>query len=157
MAKKPTTQVLATNQLNPQYLKLLSFYTNPASETFNNITASGVKAGFTRSYSQNILNKKPKWFTAWMIEFGGDLTRLNRAEQVLDRVLKEDYIETAIGAFGVIIDKKTGEPMKRVNTQIMKVNLDAAKFIGETIGRNKYSRKLELVPGFSGSDVKEYD
>ncbi len=156
MAKKKTTELI-TEETDPRRLKFLSYYTNPNSETFSNIRASGVKAGFDLTYAENIGNKKPKWFTDYIVEFGGDLTMLQQAEKVIKRVLNEDYIETAIGAFGVIVDKETGKPMKRVNTQIMDKNLKAAQFIGETIGRNKYSRKLELVGGFSNSDIKEYD
>lgn len=156
MAKKNKTELI-TEETDPRRLKFLALYTNPSSPTFGNLRGSGIDAGLSAKYAENIGNKKPKWFTDYLGEFGGDLKRLEQAEKVFDRVLNEDYVETAIGAFGVIVDKETGKPMKRVNTQIMDKNLKAAQFIGETIGRNKYSKKIELVGGFSNTDVKEYD
>lgn len=156
MAKKKKMEIV-TEETDPRRLKFLAYYTNPNSETFGNMRASGIKAGLTAKYAENIGFKKPQWFIKYIEEFGGDLKRLEQAEKVLTRVLNEDYVETAIGAFGVIIDKETGQPMKRVNTQIMDKNLKAAQFIGETIGRNKYSKKVEIIGTFSPSEMKDYD
>lgn len=151
------TKELTTVELNPVYSKFLTYLTDPSSDTFGNYTKSGIKAGLSRKYSENILNKKPKWFTEWMREFGGDLRRLEKAEKVFDDVLNLDHVEDAIGAFGVIINKETGLPYKKINTQIVKEKVSVSKFMGETIGRNKYSKKIEIVGGFSNDEVKDYD
>lgn len=155
MTKDKKTELVGT--LNPQRMQFLANYTNPNSETFGNIRASGKKAGFTTLYAENIGNKKPKWFTDYLVEFGGDLRRLEKSEKVFDDVLSLEHVEDAIGAFGVIKDPETGKPYKRVNTNIIREKVKVSSFIGETIGRNKYSKKIEIVGSFSSADLKEYD
>lgn len=155
MTKAKKTKLVET--LNPQRMDFLAYYTNPTSETFGNVRASGVKAGFDVKYAENIKNKKPQWFVDYLVEFGGDLRRLEQSEKVFDDVLALEHVEDAIGAFGVIKDPETGKPYKRVNTNIIREKVKVSSFIGETIGRSKYSKKLEIVGTFSSADLKEYD
>lgn len=143
--------------VKPQQMQFLAYYTDPNSETFGNARASALKAKFSVKYADDILYKKPKWFMDYMTEFGGDLKRLQLSEKVFDEVLHLDHVEDAIGAFGKIIDKETGKPVRRVNTSIIKEKKDVAKFVSSTIGRGKYSTKIEVVGSFSGSELKEYD
>lgn len=155
MTKAKKTELVNSQSL--QQMKFLDYYTNPTSETFGNIRGSGIKAGFTAKYAENIRVKKPKWFTDYLVEFGRDLRRLEQSEKVFDDVLALEHVEDAIGAFGVIKDPETGKPYKRVNTNIIREKVKVSSFIGETIGRSKYSKKLEIVGSFSSSDLKEYD
>ena len=155
MTKKNKTELVET--INPKQMQFLAYYCNPHSETFSNIRASALKAGFTEKYADNIGYKKPHWFIRYIEGFGGDLKRLQQSEKVFDDVLALEHVEDAIGAFGVIKDPETGKPYKRVNTNIIREKVKVSSFIGETIGRNKYSKKLEIVGSFSSADLKEYD
>lgn len=156
MAKKKETKEIAI-KLTPQQLQFLGFYTNPSSETFGNRYQSALRAKYSAEYAESICSKGNKWLEQYLSEFGGDLKRLEKAEKVFDTVLDLDHVEDAIGAFGVIMNKETNKPYKKVNTQILKEKVNVSKFMGETIGRNKYSKKIEVVGSFSSSDLKEYD
>lgn len=143
--------------LDPQKLQFLSFYTNPNSETFGNRMASALKAKYAQKYAKSICAKGNKWIDNYLSEFGGDLRRLHLSEKVFDEVLALDHIEDAIGAFGPVINKATGLPYKKVNTHIIKEKVKVSEFISETIGRNKYSKKIEVVGGFNNSELEDYD
>ncbi len=152
--KKPKS---VKSTLNPQQLQFLSYYANPQGETFGNLYQSAIKAGYEHNYATQIGSKGKVWIEKWMLEFGRDLLRLQKAEKIFDRVLNEDYMEDALGAFGPIYDKETGKIMKRVNTNIMDKNIKVATFLAETTGRSKYSKKIEVVGLFNSSDLKEYE
>ena len=53
-------------------------------------------------------------------------------------------IEHAVGIFGPIFDKKTKKPVLKQNDKLLKIKFDASTFIAETLGRKKYTKKLEL-------------
>ena len=65
--------------LSPQQELFLSYYTNPKSETFSNATQSGIKAGYTENYANNITALMPDW----LLENIGDMKRLRKAEKNL--------------------------------------------------------------------------
>lgn len=44
----------------------MEYWTDPASETFGNVYRSGLKAGFSPTYSKNLLNVAPKWLTTYI-------------------------------------------------------------------------------------------
>ena len=41
----------------------LSYYLDPKSETFSNCTQSGLKAGYSKEYSENLLQILPDWLS----------------------------------------------------------------------------------------------
>lgn len=44
----------------------MEYWTDPSSETFGNVYKSGQKAGFSKTYSKNLLNVAPKWLTTFI-------------------------------------------------------------------------------------------
>lgn len=117
--------------LNPQQEAFLSYYTNPNSDTFGNALQSALKANYSQEYSESITAKMPDW----LAENVGDMKRLKKAEKVLDRTLELD----AINEEG------------KVDTQVLKIQTDVAKFVGSTIGKSKYSTRQELTGKDGGS------
>lgn len=48
-------------ELNPQQELFLKSFLDPKSETFGNYTQSGIRAGFSKEYSESISSQLPKW------------------------------------------------------------------------------------------------
>lgn len=44
----------------------MELWTSPNSETFGNVYKSGLRAGFSKSYSKNLLNVAPKWLSTYI-------------------------------------------------------------------------------------------
>lgn len=128
MAKKDEKKFRANQyQVDPRQADFLAYFLNPESETFSNALQSGLKAGYSQEYSENITNQLPKW----LAENLGKHTRLAKAEKVLDKTLEYNTEEEG-----------------KVNTQLLKIQSDVAKFIAETVGKATYSKRQE----FTGKD-----
>ena len=50
-------------QLDPRQAKFLELYLDPQSETFGNAYQSGIKAGYSKEYSENIMSLLPDWLS----------------------------------------------------------------------------------------------
>lgn len=48
---------------NRKHRAFIEYWTNPQSETFGNVYQSGLKAGFSKTYSMNIVHLAPKWLS----------------------------------------------------------------------------------------------
>jgi len=118
--------------LNPQQQDFLAFYTNPNSETFGNALQSALRAKYSQEYAETITAQMPDWLS----ENLGDMKRLKKAEKVLDKTLELEPI---------------GEDGK-IDTQVLKIQADVAKFVGSTIGKAKYSTRQEHT-GKDGKDL----
>jgi hypothetical protein len=44
----------------------MELWTDPASPTFGNVYKSGIKAGFSKTYSKNLLNIAPNWLLTYI-------------------------------------------------------------------------------------------
>lgn len=108
--------------LNPQQSLFKEKYTNPNSPTFGNATGSAVAAGYAQQYAEQILSGGTG--NAWVSEVLGDVTRLQKAEKVLDKTL--DFIDT-------------NDPNKQRLAQ------DTAKFYAKGLGKSKYSERQEMT------------
>jgi hypothetical protein len=119
---------MAGNQYSPDPRQqlFLAYYTNPDSETFSNALQSGLKAGYTQEYSESITAKNPDW----LAENVGDQKMLADAEKVLAEALQID-----------VRDEKIGDRAMRVGM-----------FIAKTIGKEKYSERIEQT-GKGGKDL----
>lgn len=104
-------------QPDPRQAEFLANYLNPKSPTFANALQSGLKAGFSQEYSENITHLMPDWLSDAI----GDLKRLHKAEKVLEEMLELDSSEPSY----------------------VKVKQDTAKFVAERLGKQKYSTKTE--------------
>lgn len=69
---------------------------------------------------------------------------LSLAEKNFREILTVETKEQAIGMFGPIFDKKTKKPVMKVNDKLLAIKERMSEFIGETIGRKRYTKKLEL-------------
>lgn len=64
----PTTQPVKQIKYkgNKKQKLFMEYYTNPESPTFANAYRSGIKAGFSPSYSKNITHLAPSWLSEFM-------------------------------------------------------------------------------------------
>lgn len=112
---------MAEKLLNPQQELFLSYYTNPKSKTFGNALQSALKAGYSESYANNIMDFLPDW----LCENMGSMNRLRKAESNLDEVQSLE------------ITTEEGKIIPEVLRERTKVDI----FMAERIGKNIYSSK----------------
>ena len=118
--------------LTPQQELFLSYYTNPKSETFSNALQSAIKAGYSREYAESITVKDLRWLT----ENIADYKLLEKAEKVLNKTLDLEPLNNE----------------GKVDNALLKTQADVAKFVAETVGKTKYSKRTELT-GQNGSSI----
>lgn len=123
-------------QVDPRQAKFLANYLDINSETYSNCLQSALNAGFSQEYAENLLNLMPKWLSESMDSML-DMKRLKKAEKVLDKTLELEPINDE----------------GKVDTQLLKVQTDVAKFVGSTIGKNKYSTRNEIT-GKDGGKIE---
>lgn len=116
--------------LNPQQQKFKEAYCNPNSSTFGNAYQSALVAEYSDEYAKNITGQGNDWLS----EILRDREMLGKAEKVLNKTLD---LESQIDKNGMI------------DSSIEKVRLDAAKFVAETLGKEKYSKQsgVDLTSG----------
>lgn len=79
--------------------------------------------------------------------------KLKKANRNINEFLDMDVMTDAIGMWGPIVDKKTGERVKKINVEVLKVKKDASLFVAETVGKVIYSKRSELT-GPNGKELK---
>lgn len=146
-------------QADPRQQLFLAYYKDPKSPTFSNALQSGLKAGFSQEYSENILSKQPDWLVEMV---GVTSPLLAKAERNLKEFLDLPNETQAMGAFGPIFIKqkikiedgtfKNGKkkfktvinkiPVMKLNPDVMRVKQNSSHFIAETVGKNTYSKKV---------------
>lgn len=107
----------------PQQLAFVAYYNDPQSETFGNALQSALKAGFSRSYAENITVQSPAWMT--------------------DDVKRASMVKKAESNMQAILDKAPN--LAETNPSIYKVWQDSNKFVLETLGKDQYSKRQELT------------
>ena len=125
---------MAGNQYkaDPRQSLFLSYYIDTKSKTFSNALQSALKAGYSRETSESITSNMPNWLS----ESLGKNNRLVKAEKVLDKTLEYST-----------------ETDKGVDTNLLRVQTDVAKFIAGTLGKDRgYSSRSE-VTGKDGKDL----
>lgn len=127
--------------LNPQQLAFKKAYINPRSKTFGNAYQSAISAGYGKEYAEQILSSGGEWVS----ELIGDTEMLNKAEEVLKETLEMSDEEDII-VEGIQIG------VKKRNPALTKIKQDSAKFVAETLGKEKYSKRSE-VTGADGSPL----
>lgn len=122
---------MAKIALDPQKQEFLSLYTNPKSATFGNALQSALGAKYSRDYAENIMALRPDWLNNALAEDIGKRKRLVKAERVLDEVLDSLHID------------ENG----KVDVQLLKAKLDAAKFIGKASGEYTEKSNIDITSG----------
>lgn len=126
-----------------------AYYIDKKSETYNNAKRSAMKAGYTektanRITSENWWNKKVELLRAL----------LPKAEEIFLQDLNMNTMKT-------IFVKKMGDDENEVyqeiqviDPQLRRIRSDTAMFIGETVGRKMYHKKLEVDNNINGSLIE---
>lgn len=109
--------------LTPQQEKFLADYTNPKSPTFGNAYQSAINAGYGKEYAESLTSKD----LTWLSENVGDLKRLQKAEEVLEKTLN--------------YNPKNGGT--KIDSRLLRTQTDVAKFIAERLNKTKYSTRQE--------------
>lgn len=111
-------------QLDPRQKLCWDFYINPKSETFSNATQSGIKAGYTPEYSNDITSSE--WFCVKL----WSLNSVGKSEKVFKEVLEADHFN------------ENG----RIDAAVLRIKADIAKFLASTKGKDEgYSSRSELT------------
>lgn len=109
---------------DPRVAIFKTFYLDPTSHTFMNILQSGIRAGYTQQYSENISNRNPGWWRELLESSEARRAKmLQRAEQHFESVLDEKPVEKHA------IDRKQR----------------TAEFVSERVGKDVYSTRKELT------------
>lgn len=114
---------------DPRQFAFLQLYLTPGTKYFNNALQSGLKAGYSQEYSENILQFDLKWLSDGIEEIIGKPTDkknlVSKAKRVLDRSL---------------------------DSEDLKLAQDTAKFIAKT--DDEFSEKMDLTS--KGESVNPY-
>lgn len=140
MARKPksVSNPNGANQyvVDPRQATFLSLYLDPKSPTFSNALQSGLKAGFSREYSESLTAQMPDWLSDRL----GKLHMLTKAERNLDEIMELPSQVQAMGAFGPVFEGKgkNKKPVMVYASSLLKVKADVSKFVAERVGKEKY-------------------
>lgn len=137
MAKK---SLIKRDILSPQQISFLSFYTDPKSLSFGNARESAVRAKYSLNYANNITGLMPDW----LFDFIGNMNMVRKAERNLSEMLDLEVNEQVITMIGPLVDKETGQPIKKVNPNLLRIKQDTSKFVAERLNKDKYSSQQEI-------------
>lgn len=134
MKVKHKTNPNGANQyrLDPRQKLAWDYYIDPISETFANATQSGIKAGFTPEYANDLTSAQ--WFCdrLWI------LNSVSESEKVFKETLEASHT-----------DAETG----KIDVGILRIKTDIAKFLASTKGKDEgYSTRTENT-GKDGRDL----
>lgn len=137
------------DEFTPIQIDFIRFYFNPKEKTFGNALQSGLRAGYSQEYSENITSLMPNWLS----EIIGKKKRLLvKAENALEDTLDMPIEVQKLEGYG---DEK--ELVVRTEPALIKIKQDTAKFIAETVGKDEgYSKRTELT-GKDGGAVEIKD
>lgn len=127
---------------DPRQQVFLAYYLDPKSATFSNALQSALKAGFTRNYAENILDKMPEWLR----EKVGNSALLLKAERNINEFLELPSKTQVIGAFGPVYEKgkkkgERGAPVIGYNKGLLEIKSKVSMFVAERNGRSKWGPK----------------
>lgn len=114
--------------IDPRQIKTIAFWRNPKSDTFGNVKASAMRAGYAESYADTLSACRPQWF---LLSARKDVERVLRAEQYLDEVQ----------GLNIKIENSN-----LVNIDVARLKLDVTKLVLKTLARSKYTEEEDKVP-----------
>mgnify|MGYP001617275055 CR=1 FL=1 len=121
---------------DPRQALFLANYLNPKSETFSKAFHSAIKAGYEESYANALMGLMPEWLYGAIKKN----EMLDKAERNLDKMLDLETKEAIITMLGPLIDEKTGQIVKKENSNLLRIKADISKFIAERIGKHIYGQ-----------------
>lgn len=116
---------------DPRQSLFLQNYLNPDSETFSNALRSALKAGYEKSYAENITARLPTWLSDTV----GYEYMLKKAESNLKEFLEMDTVNQ--------IPTKSGNVATYDDPKLKKIKADISTFVAERIGKSQWSQKYE--------------
>lgn len=127
--KKKRIRVVARREkklLSPKQVLFIDYYTNPKSITFNNAKQSGLRAGFSEEYSNQILYKPMQWLSD-IHRVIGDERRLAKAESNFEQVQNLDITNGG----------------DKIDTNLLAQRIKVDTFVAQTHDKIKYSTRTE--------------
>jgi hypothetical protein len=120
--------------LDPRQNLCWEYYVDPQSETFGNARQSAVRAGYELDYANQITTSE--WFKVKLRRLG----MLSKAERNLD-----EFMDMAVKTSKRLHDQEEVEVVE-TNPSLVKVKLDASKFVAERLGKDEgYSTRKEVT------------
>lgn len=120
---------------DPRQKLCWDYYINPKSKTFGNATQSAIKAGYTSGTANTITT------TEWFIGKLWKLNSVNKAEETFKKILELPAIDEN----------------NRVDSGVLRIQADIAKFLASTQGKDEgYSTRSE-VTGKDGEALNTFD
>jgi hypothetical protein len=143
--------------IDPRQSLFLANYLNPLSPTFSNLTRSGLAAGYTKKYSENLTAFAPDWLGVKLEELHSD-QMLRKAERNLDEILDLPSMTQVVTPFGPLFEQiptgkkkivrgkeveimKKGPPVMAYASTLLKIKTDTSQFIAERLGKRKYGSR----------------
>jgi len=111
---------------DPRQAKFLEYYLTPDSKTFGDAKNSGIRAGFSESYSKNLTNLLPSWLS--------------------DNIDDSELVAKAQKNLKEFLDIDKDDP------SWLRIKKDATEFVLERLNKAKYSKRTE-VTGKGGEDL----
>lgn len=107
--------------LDPRQIEFLKYYLDPKSKTFSNALQSGLRAGYSQEYSENITYQMPDWLS----ENLGDLKLVNKALKNLDELLdgEDNKIRADLTKFTLErLNKKKFSPKSEIDVNVTNIS-----------------------------------
>lgn len=127
--------------LDPRRQTFAAAFYDPTSDTYGQLVPSGLKAGFTTTYSQNLTNSRPKWLLR-IIE------KMDLMTTVKKNIKKHLELKTEVPvmtAFGPYKDKKTKKFIMHEDAKLLKIQQDMTIFVAEKLIPD-YKKNADPVP-----------
>ena len=118
---------------DPRQSLFLQYYLDPKSKTFSNALQSGLKAGYSQEYSENIMSLLPEWLS----EKIADDELLYKAEKRLKQILDFEPVDQE----------------GKIDNSLMSNQMKAITLVAKGIGKSKYSERQELT-GKDGHEIR---
>lgn len=113
---------MAQRLLDPKKALVISYYSDPNSETFGDAKNSMLRAGYSVANAKD--PQKLQWLNAHRASF--DVNLIKKAEKNLDR----------IASINIKLENKLG-------VEVAKLQADVSKFILDRLARSKYGKTEE--------------
>lgn len=120
-----------------------AFY-DPTSETYAQLVPSGLKAGFTKTYSQNLTNVKPMWLLKIM-------EKMDLIDSVKRNIKKHLDLKTSTTK----INKKTNEIEIKEDAKLLKIQGDMTMFVAEKLVDEYKKVDKNIPPGAVNVEIKQ--
>ena len=124
---------------DPRQLQAVANYKNPESETFGNLFQSMLKAGFSKTYCNSIYDRNPSWLSLNVVN---DVEAIKKAEE---NIIKYNN-------YNVDLENLNN----KFQADILKVQLDASKFVLKTLAKSKYGDNEEEKPSNFQINIVNY-